>query len=120
MFNNSKLGSDMANIKSLPETGFLGLYDIVSRPAITPEQSAATHRALAEAIASGDQKAIDKARFRVQRPRSATRGLFPISRSTWLTGVRNGKYPKPVKLSTKTTVWRVEDIKKLIENTGQV
>lgn len=99
---------------SLPETGFLSISDIVCIPAITPEKSAATYRALEEAKARGDAKAIEKARFQVRKPRAETRGLLPISKSTWLNGVRSGKFPKPVKLGPKTTVWRVEDIRALI------
>ena len=41
--------------------------------------------------------------------------IFPIGKSTWWAGVKNGKYPKPIKLSKRTTAWRVEDIKELIE-----
>ncbi|NBX53262.1 MAG: AlpA family phage regulatory protein [Proteobacteria bacterium] len=41
--------------------------------------------------------------------------IFPIGKSTWWAGVKNGKYPKPIKLSKRTTAWRVEDIKNLIE-----
>ncbi|NCA28943.1 MAG: AlpA family phage regulatory protein, partial [Proteobacteria bacterium] len=37
--------------------------------------------------------------------------IFPIGKSTWWAGVKNGKYPKPIKLSKRTTAWRVEDIK---------
>ncbi|WP_434516686.1 helix-turn-helix transcriptional regulator [Dechloromonas sp. ARDL1] len=109
----------MADIKTLPETGFLNLYDIVCRPEITPEQSAATYRAFEDAKVRGDAKAIEKARFNVRKPRCATRGLLPISKSTWLNGVRTGKYPKPVKLGPKTTVWRVEDIRALINSFSQ-
>jgi predicted DNA-binding transcriptional regulator AlpA len=31
--------------------------------------------------------------------------------------VRDGKFPQSVKLGTKTTVWRVEDIRALINAT---
>lgn len=41
--------------------------------------------------------------------------LIPVSRSTWWAGVRAGRFPQPVKLGPKTTVWRVEDIRALIE-----
>jgi prophage regulatory protein len=41
--------------------------------------------------------------------------VFPVSRSTWWNGIRNGKYPKPVKLSERITAWRVSDIRALIE-----
>lgn len=42
--------------------------------------------------------------------------IIPISRSHWFAGVKSGKYPRPVKLGARTTVWRVEDIRKLISN----
>jgi len=41
--------------------------------------------------------------------------IIPLSRSTWLNGVREGRFPKPVKLSKRTTAWRVSDIRALIE-----
>ncbi len=40
--------------------------------------------------------------------------LIPISRSAWWAGVRQGKFPKAIKLAPKTTVWRAEDIRALI------
>ena len=43
--------------------------------------------------------------------------LLPISKSTWLTGVKSGYFPKPVRLGKKITAWRVEDIRKLINST---
>ena len=42
--------------------------------------------------------------------------LIPVSRSTWWAGVKNGRFPKAVKLGPNTTVWRVEDIRSLISN----
>lgn len=42
--------------------------------------------------------------------------LIPISTSTWLAGVKSGIFPSPIKLSQAVTVWRVEDIRSLIEN----
>ncbi len=42
--------------------------------------------------------------------------LIPIGKSSWWLGVRSGKYPKPVKLGPRTTAWRVEDIRALIES----
>lgn len=41
--------------------------------------------------------------------------LIPVSRSTWWVGVASGRFPKPRKLSPGVTVWRVEDIRALIE-----
>ena len=40
--------------------------------------------------------------------------VFPVSKSTWWAGVKDGRYPKPVKLGPKMTAWRVEDIRELI------
>jgi len=40
--------------------------------------------------------------------------ILPISRSTWWSGVKSGRYPKPVELSTRCTAWKVEDIRKPI------
>ena len=42
-------------------------------------------------------------------------GLIPIGKSSWWAGVKSGKYPKPVKLGIRTTVWLASDIRALIE-----
>ena len=42
--------------------------------------------------------------------------IIPVSRSSWWSGVKSGKYPQPIKLSEGITVWRTEDIKQLIES----
>lgn len=41
--------------------------------------------------------------------------LYPISKSAWWAGVREGRLPSSVKLGPRTTAWRVEDIRALIE-----
>ena len=41
--------------------------------------------------------------------------VYPVSKSHWWAGVKEGRYPKPVKLGPKITAWRVEDIRALIE-----
>ena len=43
--------------------------------------------------------------------------FFPISKSAWWCST--GRYPKPLKLGPRTTVWRAEDIKAFIENAGK-
>jgi prophage regulatory protein len=45
----------------------------------------------------------------------APNGPIPVSRSTWWAGVKDGRYPQPVKLGLRITAWRVEDIRNLIE-----
>lgn len=42
--------------------------------------------------------------------------IIPIGKSSWWEGVKSGRFPKPVKLGPRTTVWRVEDIRQLISN----
>jgi prophage regulatory protein len=41
--------------------------------------------------------------------------VIPISKSSWWLGVKEGRFPTPVKLGPRTTAWRVEDIRALIE-----
>jgi prophage regulatory protein len=41
-------------------------------------------------------------------------GPIPVSRSTWWAGIKDGRYPKPVKLGPRITAWRVEDIRAFI------
>lgn len=45
----------------------------------------------------------------------APNGPIPVSKSTWWNGIRSGRFPRPVKLGPRTTAWRVEDIRRLIE-----
>jgi predicted DNA-binding transcriptional regulator AlpA len=42
--------------------------------------------------------------------------IIPVSRSTWLEGVKTGRYPRPVKLGPRVVAWRVSEIRDLIEN----
>lgn len=42
--------------------------------------------------------------------------IFPVSKSTWWSGVKTGRYPAPVKPSRRTTAWRHSDILSLIES----
>ncbi len=46
-------------------------------------------------------------------------GIIPVSRSSWYKGIAEGRYPKPVKLGERTSAWRVEDIRKLIDELNQ-
>ena len=41
--------------------------------------------------------------------------FVPVSRSNWWAGVKSGRYPKPMKLSERVTVWRAADIRQLVE-----
>lgn len=45
--------------------------------------------------------------------------IIPVSKSTWWNGIKEGRFPQSVKLGPRTTVWRVEDIRRLIESPAQ-
>lgn len=49
----------------------------------------------------------------------APKGPIPVSKSTWWAGIKDGRFPKPVKLGPRITAWRVEDIRSLIDNGGR-
>ena len=75
----------------IPETGFLRLHQIIGKP--------------------GDPTA--------KPPTPPVPGIIPVSKSTWWSGVKSGRYPKPVKsLGQRITAWRVEDIRALIEQSN--
>jgi predicted DNA-binding transcriptional regulator AlpA len=42
-------------------------------------------------------------------------GPIPVSKSTWWAGVKAGRFPRPLKLGPRVTVWRAEDILALLE-----
>ncbi|SEL63993.1 helix-turn-helix transcriptional regulator [Nitrosovibrio tenuis] len=41
--------------------------------------------------------------------------ILPISKSTWWSGIKSGRFPKAVKLGPRITAWRVEDIRALMK-----
>jgi len=41
--------------------------------------------------------------------------FVPVSRSAWWQGVKDGRFPQPIKLGERTTCWRASDIRVLIE-----
>ena len=41
--------------------------------------------------------------------------IFPISKSSWWQGCKDGRFPKHIKLGPRTTVWRKSDIESLAE-----
>lgn len=43
-------------------------------------------------------------------------GIIPVCKKTWLNGVKNGIYPKPVRISARRVGWRIEEIRQLVEN----
>ena len=45
--------------------------------------------------------------------------IIPITKSAWWNGIASGRFPKPVKLGPRLNVWRVEDIRSLIDEIVQ-
>ena len=45
--------------------------------------------------------------------------LIPISRTSWLNGVKTGIYPTNISLGPRMVAWRSEDIYELINRLGK-
>lgn len=41
--------------------------------------------------------------------------IIPVSRSTWWKGIKDGRFPRGVKLGANLTAWKVGDIKSLMQ-----
>lgn len=41
---------------------------------------------------------------------------FPVSRSMWFKGIKDGRYPAGIKLGPRASAWRNSDIDKLISS----
>jgi predicted DNA-binding transcriptional regulator AlpA len=44
--------------------------------------------------------------------------LYPVSRSAWWAGIKEGRYPPGVKLAPRTTAWSCASIRALLEKTA--
>lgn len=53
------------------------------------------------------------------KDRPAIKPLIPISKSTWWSGVKEGRFPRPTKLGSRVTVWRASEIRELIDGLGK-
>lgn len=42
-------------------------------------------------------------------------GIIPVCKSSWYAGVKSGRYPKSFKISKRCVAWKVEDIRRLVE-----
>ncbi len=42
--------------------------------------------------------------------------LYPVSKSHWWAGIKNGKYPKPVMLGERARGWRLGEVLALTTN----
>jgi predicted DNA-binding transcriptional regulator AlpA len=41
--------------------------------------------------------------------------IIPVSPTTWWKGIREGRYPKGIKLSLRVTAWRGRDLRRVID-----
>lgn len=41
--------------------------------------------------------------------------IYPVGRSSWLAGVKSGRFPKPIRLSQRTVAWLESDIRELVK-----
>lgn len=46
--------------------------------------------------------------------------IIPVCATSWWSGVRAGRYPPAVKLGPRTTAWKAEDVRRLIEQGMQI
>lgn len=98
----------------LPETGYLRLSQIIGQQAVTHEQAEQNRRDAEAAEARGK-----KPNTKPKRARPAIAAIIPVGKSKWWAGVAAGLYPKPSKaLGPRTTAWRVEDIRALVDKAG--
>ena len=44
---------------------------------------------------------------------------FPVCKSKWWAGVKRGDYPQPIRLGSRCTMWRAEDIDQLISEVSK-
>jgi prophage regulatory protein len=45
--------------------------------------------------------------------------IIPVSKSTWWQGVKDGRFPAPIKLGPRTTCWREPDVLALTEHPSE-
>lgn len=51
----------------------------------------------------------------IGNPKKGILPMIPVGRSAWWAGVKEGKYPQPIKIGERVTVWKYSDIQKLIQ-----
>ena len=54
------------------------------------------------------------------KPEGLWKPIIPIGRSTWWKAVKDGRAPKPIKLGSRTTVWRLSDVIDFVESQSNI
>jgi len=55
-----------------------------------------------------------------RKPAPPIPAIIPVCKSSWYAGMKAGRYPKPIKISSRSVAWRVEDIKQLVDEMAGV
>jgi prophage regulatory protein len=89
------------------------------QPAVSPQAPAPAPSAPVTSglPAEGYVRIWDIIGRKATKGRSAIPGMIPVSRATWYSGVKSGRFPKPIKHSG-IAMWRVEDIRALVAQLG--
>lgn len=83
----------MANNCSISEDGYLRLEQIIGTQ---------------KAVCNTAKRPLKRERKVIYPP------LIPVSRSTWLAGVKVGRYPPPIRLAPRIVVWKAKDVLALL------
>ena len=58
-----------------------------------------------------ERVSVDKnGKKRIIKAKPAKKGFLPLGESTIWEKVRKGEFPQPIRLSSRLTVWRIEEI----------
>jgi prophage regulatory protein len=89
------------------------------QPAVSPQSlaPAPSARVTIGLPAEGYVRIWDIIGRRANKGRSAIPGMIPVSRATWYSGIKSGRFPKPIK-HCGIAMWRVEDIRALVAQLG--
>lgn len=52
----------------------------------------------------------------IGNPKKGIAPLLPISRSAFWAGVKEGRFPKPVRLGARTVAWRGSEVQEILDN----
>ncbi len=44
--------------------------------------------------------------------------IIPVGKTTWWDGVRSGRFPRGVKIGSRITAWRIDEIRNLVKDMG--
>jgi hypothetical protein len=93
-------------------TKLLRLRQIIGQVAVTDELAKINRE-----LAVSNRKLPKENQTAIKGPKYAQpciQPLVPVCASAWWQGVKDGRYPKPIKLSPRVTAWREDEVLALI------